>query len=431
MDAEPLVDTATPAPKLPTGRGGGERRSIARRWAPALVHPAFRVYWVGALFSGGGIRMFQLTAAWLAYDLATPPLNVALVLGVLGFCRTIPLLLFSLIGGVAADRFGRRRILLVTSSVQVAVAGTFALIALAGLLSIWLLLLAALLAGTAHAFHQPAHQAFIRDLVTASDTQSAVALMAVMQTVLRIGAPLLAGGLLARGGGGPTLVLIAACYAVMAVLVTTLRVPSTPSRSGRLRSSLAEGFGYIRSDRLVLALLLVSIIPGLFALPSLTVLPIFADGIYGRGVAGLGLMESMIGLGALLGALLLASLAGVRRRGLMLLGAIGSFGGALILFALIEMWPVALVLLVVVGLSDALYIFTIHGLLLARAPEHLRGRVMSVSMLTDVGMSPPGSMLMGTVAAAVGAQAALAAFGTATIALVGGVAARVPRLRRA
>jgi hypothetical protein len=114
----------------------------------------------------------------------------------------------------------------------------------------------------------------------------------------------------------------------------------------------------------------------------------------------------------------------------LLIGAITSFGVALIVFALTESWPLALAMLALAGFSDALYILTINGLLLAKAPEQLRGRVMSVFTLADIGMSPLGSLAIGGVAGIVGAQAALAASGSVVVASIAGVAARFPRLRR-
>jgi MFS transporter, DHA1 family, staphyloferrin A biosynthesis exporter len=414
----------------PDGRPA--RASIAGRWVPALTHRRYRVYWAGTLFSGSATRMFGLSTAWLVYEMAKPPLNAAFMLGVLGFCRTIPMLAFALPGGVAADVAGNRRMLLVTIAVLTTVSVALALLASAGLLTIWLLLGGAFLAGTATAFHLPSNQAFVRELVTESDVQNAVALMAVMQTGLRIGAPLLAGVLLATGGGGLALTVVAACYATMFILLTLLDAPPTASAAHTsVLSSMAEGFHYIRSDRLVAGLLLVTAIPGLFALPYVTVMPIFADAVYGRGVGGLGVMESMAGLGALTGAVTLTVLSGIQRRGVLLMSGIAAFGCALIVFALVELWPLALVMLIVIGLSDMLYIVTVNGMLLTRAPAHLRGRVMSVVMLADVGMSPLGSIVMGAVAGVVGAQAALAASGSVTVALITGVAARFPRMRRA
>ncbi|MGE0539695.1 MAG: MFS transporter [Dehalococcoidia bacterium] len=407
------------------------RRSVVARRLPALTAPAFRIYWCGMLVADGATFMFQITAAWLVYELTAPPLNVAVMLGVLGFCRTIPMLAFVLVGGVTADRLGRRTMLQLTNGASAAFATTFGVIALLGWMNVWLVLVAAIVMGTAMAFNRPAHQAFIRDLVPAGSLQNAVGLTALTQNVLRIGAPLLAGALLATGSGAIPLLIVASGYAVMAMLVTMIRVPQPSASNASILASLGEVFRYIRSDRLVLALLLVETIPGLFALPFATLLPIFAGSVHGHGAGGLGVMQSFVGIGALTGALLLTLMTGIRRRGVLLIGAITTFGIALIVFALTESWPLALAMLALAGFADALYILTIFGLLLAKSPEHLRGRVMSVFTLTDTGMTPLGSMLVGGLAGMVGAQAALAASGTVVVAGILGVAARFPRLRRA
>jgi len=411
--------------------GRARMTRVAARRLPALGYPAFRTYWAGVLVAEGATYMFQITAAWLVYELTGPPLSVAFMLGVLGFCRTIPMLAFVLIGGVAADRLGRRRVLLLTNSASATFAGVFALLALLGLVNVWAVLAVALCMGSAMAFNRPAHQAFIRDLVPVAALQNAVALIALMQNVLRIGAPLAAGALLAAGNGTLPLAIIATGYAAMAVLVSTIRVAPRSATAGvSILSSLGEVFRYIRSERFVLALLLLETIPGLFALPFVTLLPIFADSIHGRGAGGLGVMQSAVGVGALTGAVLLTLLSGAQRRGLLLVGAIATFGAALILFALATAWPLALAMLALAGMADALYIFTINGLLLAKAPEQLRGRVMSVFTLADIGMTPLGSLFVGGLAGIVGAQAALATSGSVVVASVLGVAAKFPRLRR-
>lgn len=427
--SEPAVVDEAPGEGSRHGGRAGVRGGVARR-LPALAHPAFRRYWFGVLGAEGATSMFQLTTAWLVYELTAPPLNVAFMLGVLGFCWTIPMLAFVLAGGIAADRLGRRRMLLVTNGASAAVAVTFGVVALLGWLNVWLVLLAATLLGCAMAFNRPAHQAFIRDLVAIGSLQNAVALMALMRNVVRIGAPLFAGVLLASGSGAAALLIVAAGYGVMAVLVLTVRVPHRSLPSVSVIGSLGEVFRYIRSERLVLALLLVETIPGLFALPYVALLPIFADSIHGRGAGGLGVMQSVGSIGALSGALVLALLSGTRRRGVLLIGAITSFGVALIVFALTESWALALAMLALAGFSDALYILTINGLLLARAPEELRGRVMSVFTLADIGMTPLGSLMIGGAAGVVGAQAALAASGSVVVGSILGVAARFPRLRR-
>jgi len=401
------------------------------RRVSALSHAQFRVYWVGILLSEGANNMFLVASAWLVYELAKPPLNVALLLGALGFCRMIPMCVLVLIGGVAADRFGRRRILLATNATAAIVALTFAFLSFADRLNVWLVLLAAFLMGCTMAFNRPAHQAFIHDLVVEHTLHNAVALIGLNQNAVRIGAPLLAGGLLAAGGGTAALLCVAGGYAGMVALMLTLRMRTTSIARTNALSSLGEVFRYIRSDPTVRGLLLIETIPGLFALPYTTLLPIFAGSVFHRGADGLGLMQSMVGIGALGGTVTLTAMSSnLRHRGALLLCAIATFGMALILFGLIHDWPLALVLLAVIGMSDAFYIFTINGLLLARSPAHLRGRVMSVFTLADVGMSPLGSVLIGGFAGVFGATVALAASGGVTVALVSAAATRFPRMRR-
>ncbi len=299
-----------------------------------------------------------------------------------------------------------------------------------GLVLTWLVLVVALLMGCAIALNRPAHQAFIRDLAPVESLQSAVALASLMQKVARIGVPLTAGVLLATGSASIPLLLAATGAAAMALLLLTIRVPQASSPAAGILTSLGEVLHYIRSDRLVAVLLLLETIPGLFALPYGALLPIFADTVHGRGAAGLGVMNALGAMGGLGGALLLTLVSGTRRRGTLLIGAIAALGSALIVFSLTDHWPLALAMLALVGFFDTLYILSISGLLLARAPEHLRGRVMSVFTLADIGMTPLGSLMVGGLAAIIGAQAALTTSGAVVVTGVAGVAARFPRLRR-
>ncbi|MGI8554022.1 MAG: MFS transporter [Dehalococcoidia bacterium] len=397
---------------------------------PALAFAGFRIFALGAAISFAASFMFMLAASWQVYLLAKPPLNKAVMLGLLGFSRTVPMLCFVLVAGVTSDRLGRRRLMLITNSLSAAVAAGFALFALAGWLNVWFVLAAAFLMGSCTAFNQPSQQAIVHDLVGVLYLHNGVALMAFIQNLVRIGAPLVAGAMLTLGHGSIVPAMVAVGYAIMAAALFSLHLPHASVERVNMLSSLRQVFGYIRSERLVMALLLLETIPGLFELPYQSLLPIFAGSIYHRGAAGLGIMQSASGIGAFTGSLALVGLSGFRRKGLLLIGAITALGASLLAFGLVHIWLIALAALVLVGMFDALYIYTINGLLLSRAPDHLRGRVMSVFTLADSGMSPLGSILVGLVAGILGAPAALALSGATIMTCVLGVAARVPRLRR-
>ena len=227
-----------PDRSAPRGRRA-RLRGAAARGLPALSAPAFRTYWLGIFVAEGSTSMFQLTAAWLVYELTAPPLNVAFMLGVLEFCRTVPMLAFVLAGGVMADRFGRRRILMLTNGASATSVAAFGVLVLAGWVTVWLVLIVALLMGCAMAFNRPAHQAFIRDLVPVESLQNAVALAALMQKVLRIGVPLLAGVLLAAGTAAIPLLLAATGAATMALLLLTIRVPQPSFPAAGILTSMA------------------------------------------------------------------------------------------------------------------------------------------------------------------------------------------------
>lgn len=405
-------------------------RGVALRRFPALGHDSFRLYATGLFFFSIAQMMFRVAVAWLVYALTRAPLNVALMLGVLGFCRTAPIFVCVLPAGVATDRIGPRRMMLLTNGCATVIAAVFALLAAMGWLNVWLVLAATLLIGASTALRQPAGQAIVRDLVGVQDLHNGIAVVALIQNIVQIAAPLAAGVLLVYGNGALVLAMVAAGSGMMLLMLLLIEVEHTPVPHAPMLHSLGEVFAYIKAEPLVKGLILLETIPGFFALPYTALLPIYAGSIYGRGAAGLGVMQSMVGIGALTGSIALVVLANVSRKGVLLIVAIASFGGSLILFALVHVWPVALLMLVLIGMFDALYILTINGLLLERAPIHLRGRVMSVFTLADSGMSPLGSVVSGGVAGILGAPAALAINGGIVMACVGAVTARVPGLRR-
>jgi MFS family permease len=417
------------------GRRHGRAAALLRGRLPALAHPGFRTYLTSAPLADGGVIMFQLSASWTVYELAKPPLNAAFMLGVLGFCRSIPMLALVLFGGVAADRLGRRRVLLLTNGFQAGLAALFALGVASGWINIWMVLATGLLMGVSLAFNRPSHSAFIRDLVNGPDVQNAVALSSLLRNVAGIGLPVVAGAVIAAVGGAPVLAIVAAAHIGACALLSTVRVNVAPAAASETRlgvfASLGEVFRFVRAEPLLLTLLLLAGIPGLLALPYATLLPVFADEVYGRGARGLGLMQSVSAIGSLTGAVTLTVLVGVRQRGRLLIGTVCAFGLALICFSVVDVWPVALMLLAVVGMSDSLYFLTVNALMLTHAPDHLRGRVMSLFTLADLGMLPLGSLLVGGIAGGFGARTAVACAGILTLAAVLTIAIRAPGLRRA
>jgi predicted MFS family arabinose efflux permease len=326
-------------------------------------------------------------------------------------------------------------VLALTNGFQGAVAALLALAVTTEQVAIWTVLLGALLMGASLAFNRPAHQAFIRDLVSGPDVQNAVALSALLRNATNIGVPLLGGTAIAAWGGAPVLFMVAVAQVGACALVLSIR--TTPGarvvpngRSGVVHS-LGEVFRFVRGERLLRALLLLAGAAGLLALPFSTLLPLFADGEYGRGAGGLGVMQSITGAGALVGSLAITLLAGRQHKGLMVIGGVATFGTAMVLFALVERWPLALALLAVLAMADSCYFLTVNALMLSHAPEQLRGRVMSLFTLADLGMQPLGSVALGATASQLGPRPAVAMAGTLTIVAALAIASRMPGIRKA
>ncbi|HZU06344.1 MAG TPA: MFS transporter [Chloroflexota bacterium] len=414
------------APAQPPAAAGPA--AVLLRLYPALGLPTFRLFWLGMLPSTLAWQMAMVATGYAAFVLT----DSATMLGVVSLAVGLPMLLFSLVGGVAADRFPRRTVLLLTQSVFAIATGAVALLSLAGRLSVWHLVVLSLIQGTVVSFNMPARQAYIAELVGARLLRNAVALNNAGLNFSRIAGPALAGALLALpavGIGGVFLVMTVMYGVVIACL---WRLPASGAE-GRRRSEggwaeLQAGLGYIRRSPVLVALLALAVVPLFFGLPYQTLMPVFAERVFAVGAAGLGVLMTASGLGALGGALAVAALANSSRPAVLQLGCGLAFGLSLVAFALAPVFPVAVALLVVVGFASAAYTALNNTLLLSNATPQFYGRVMSVYMLTFAVM-PIATLPAAWLADHVGGRATIGAGGVVVAAVVAGVAALYPPYR--
>ncbi len=414
------------APAAPIAQSG------AARVFSALGNPSFRNLWLGQLGSGSAEWMDQVTRGWLVYELT----GSALLLGVATALRSLPLLLLGVWGGVFADRFDRRRLLLVVEGAALLLDLSLALLVLSGLVQVWHVLLTGVFSGTAMSFTQPARQAYIADLVDRPRLLNAIALNSGAHNLTRTVGPALAGFVIAGAGEGHS--GAGYSYVVQAILwgwafVWTMSIRAS-TRSHGVRSTnmwheLLAGFVYVRSQPVIVALLLVALIPTLLAQPYLAMVPIFAADILAAGPDGLGILMACSGAGALVGTLGVAASGDPRGKGGMMLGGLSVFGLGLAAFAT-SGWLVASALaLALAGAAQSVYRAMNVGLLQTQATEEMRGRIMSFYLL-DRGMGPAGALLMGTLAEVGGAPLAVFLTGGSCFLLAGSLLILSPGLRR-
>lgn len=396
---------------------------------PALRYRDFRLYWFGTLASVTGYQMFQFSQLWLIYKLTDSPLY----LGYLGLAQAIPAIVLNLIGGVVADRFNRRILILTTQILNAALIATLAMLTLLGQVQVWHVLAIAVGAGAVNAFDYPARQAIYPTLIEPPAMMSAVALNSAVWQGVRIVAPALAGFIIAAASTHFVFFLAAAGFLVMAAIMVALKVPPAPPRlpSSPLKD-LLQGLAFIKTNFVFSFLIGMTFFNSFFGMSYMTMMPVFAVKILDVGAKGQGQLLSISGLGALLITLWMGSRNSSGREGLRVIGGAVLFGVAVAAFALtsqmIGSFPLALALMFLIGVFSSTYMIAIMTSLQIMVPDEMRGRVMGFYSMTW-SIMPLGGMQAGAIANILGAHWALVIGGLAVVLFALGPAALNPQVR--
>jgi MFS family permease len=373
----------------------------------ALRRRNYRLLFIGQAISLTGSWMQQLALSWLVYRLT----GSAFFLGLVAFASQLPATLISPVGGVMADRWPRHRIVMATQVVGMMQATTIAVLVIGGWVQVWHIVALAVWLGAVMGLDIPARQALFVDLVDGDreDLANAIALNSSLFNATRLVGPSLAGFLIATVGEGPVFALNAASYIAVLVALAAMRLPrpSTGDGGGSVLHRLAEGFRYAAGFQPVRVLLLMLGSLSLVGMPYVVLLPVFADVVLGGGPRTLGLLMSAAGLGALLGALWLATRRSVRGLSAVIALAGTAFGAGLVAFALSRILVLSLLLLVVAGAGMMILAAAINTVLQTIVPAGLRGRVMSLYAMAFMGMGTIGSLVGGWLATVIGAPAAV------------------------
>ena len=359
----------------------------------------YRLFFGGQGISLTGTWMQQVAVSWLAYRLT----GSALILGTLGLVSQLPTLLFAPVAGVMADRWNLRRTLVLTQALAAVQALVLAVVTLTGVVTIWHLFALSICMGVINAFDMPTRQAFVpRMIERPEDLGNAIALNSTLVNASRLVGPALAGLLIKTIGEGPCFLLNAVSYVPVIGALLAMRLPPSagPSRHPSLAHGMREGFVYAFGFPPIRAILLLLALTSLMGMSYGTVMPVFAHDVLGGGADTFGFLMGATGLGAMLGALYLAS-----RRSVVGLGKLLSFGGGLFGVCLAAVSfshsvPVALVCMMLLIASGNTVLQTI-------VDDDKRGRVMSIYTMAFLGMTPFGSMIAGSLAEAFGAPGAL------------------------
>jgi MFS family permease len=402
--------------------------SKAGQLFPALRERDFRILWFGMLPGILAMQMYFFVNGYFAFELTGAASSIGMVS--MGF--GLPMLLFSLVGGMTADRHSKLKILVASQIVLVAGASAMAALVLTGFVRLWHMIVIGGLMGTAFTFHMPARQSFIAELVSPPKLMNAVALGGAALNASRVLGPPLAGILIGMPliGVGGVYVLMAAMFGVVYISLT--RITETPARPDRDETTgfraMVDGISYIRGNPVLPVLLALSLAPIILGMPYQALMPVFAKKVFSVGSGGLGVLMMANGVGALAGSLIIAATGRLRRPGLLQLGLGILFGVSLAVFSRVEDFRAAVIVLFFAGLVSASYLSLNATLIMEKSDKRYHGRVMSIYMLTFSAL-PLGNMFISMAADAFGAPATIGAGGTllAVIVLVFGVFSRAYR----
>lgn len=371
----------------------------------SLAERDFRWLWIGSLGSSFAMNMQIVARGWLVYDLTSSALDLAWV--TLSF--TLPQVLFSLWGGVVADRLPKRRIITIAQSLNFVATMIMATIIITDRVTFWDFIWIGGFNGTVLALSMPARQAFVPELVGERRVFNAMALNTASWNLSRILGPTLAGGLIAMLAHGDTrstygvgivYYVIAGLYFISAASVMVIGKRDSVSHGGRGGGVLADiraGFGYVVSHPPVLGLILLSILPFLFGMPINTLLPAFNHDVLAGGPDSLGLLLGSMGGGAIVGSLMLARLGHVRHKVRWLLGTCVAWGVLMSAFAVSRELYLAAAAIAAIGWASAWNMSLNRGQLQVIVAPEMRGRIMSIDMMSH-GLMPLGVLPISLVA---------------------------------
>ena len=371
--------------------------SVVQRLAAALHYRDFRILWIGAFTSSIGTWMQRVTQSWLVLTLAGS--SSAFFLGLDSFLGEAPILLFTLIGGVIADRRDRRQLLLMSQYVQMATAFTLAVLVYLDVIQIWHVLTLSVITGVAQAFGGPAYQSLVPSLIDKQHLPNAIALNSIQFNLARVVGPLIAGAALTAFGMAICFGLNGVSFLAVIAALLSLRIRHIPPLTrSPMYKELRSGLSYVRHEPGLAGLTMLAFATTSLGTPLLTFLPLFAQDVFGGGVAQYTQLMACAGAGAVTGALVVAWLGKFKGMGRTLLILQLVFGALILLFAVTRVIWINAVLLFGAGACMVMVFAVLASLVQLIVPDDMRGRVMSIYMVAFRGGMPIGSLVAGYLA---------------------------------
>jgi predicted MFS family arabinose efflux permease len=385
-----------------------QRGRLARTFS-ALHYRDFRLLWIGAFTSTTGTWMQTIAQSWVVLSLT----NSAFLLGVDGFLATGPMLLFSLFGGVVADRVDRRKIMLWSQYLQMTFAFILGALIWSGGVKVWHIFLLSFLTGSAQSFSGPAYISLLPLLVKREDVPNAIAMNSMQFNLARVIGPVLAGLALAAWGAAVCFGVNGLSFLAVIVVLLMIRAPFVrPSEEhGGLLDEMKEGFRFVSHRRTLVTLTFLAFAGTFLGMPIVTFMPVVAKSFFHLDARGYAWMAATYGLGSVTGALLVAATAHAARKGTVALKLQLAFACLLMAFAFSRSLPLSLLIAFLAGVCIVGVISLYSSLVQLATSDEMRGRVMSIFMLAFRGGMPLGNLIAGYVAQRWSMTAALAVNG--------------------
>lgn len=393
----------------------------------------YRLLWFGQLTTSLAHWMDQVARSWLIYELTNSPLQ----LGLIGVARGLPTLIFGIVAGVVADRYGKKAQLIIAQGLNAVLELVLAALILTRNIEPWHIYLTGVLAGTVQAFQHPARQVLVGDLVGRKKLLNAISLNSVALNVSRSVGPALGGIVIHSLGIGFSYFIQAGLFIIATIWTAQVKVPKTImsfkyssiQARGSFFSSMKDGFSYIMSHRFILALMVLGLAPMVLGMPFVNLMPIFANDVFQGGARAQGLLLTTMGIGAIAGALGMATLGQIQGNGKVLIAGAAGFGLSLVFFSQSSVLWMAMSFTLLGGLFQVSYRSQNQTILQISTPSEFRGRVLGVFLL-DKGLVPLGSLLAGVLASLLGGPLAVTIMGLSCFLLALGVGIFVPSVRK-
>ncbi len=385
-----------------TGTETGPRRRLLRLPSTfaSLRHRNYRLFFFGQMVSLIGTWMQWTAQGWLVYKIT----GSKAMLGVIGMVATLPMLLLSNFGGVVADRFPRRTVLLVTQTSSLIMPLILADLVLLGCVEVWHIALLAGLLGVVNSFDMPARQAFVVEMVGRDDLLNAIGLNSGVFNSARIMGPAVAGIVMASVGIGYCFMINGISYIAVVLAIYMIKVPASGQKrqTGSFLRKLVAGFAYVKRDKRLLGIMILLAVISIFGFSYTRLLPAFASDIFDASEIGYGEMLSFNGIGAIVGSLTVASMTRRRDKREALVAGVLIFCLAVTAFALTSNFTSGLFLLLILGTGMIMFMTTANTMIQTIVPDEYRGRVMGVWAFVFGGSMPVGSLAVGVAAEHIG-----------------------------